>query len=118
MCYITLSTLRKLFEPNLKFNGTSLNISWRSLWDKGKGIPGLKYAPRHEDVLAEWRYSSTHSLTSVLYGDEWSDSRPGRFTLRERAPGNHWIGGWMGPRAAPDALVKRKIPSPLRDHSW
>jgi hypothetical protein len=37
-------------------------------------------APRHEGVLGEWRYSSTHSLTSALDGGEWSASRPGRFT--------------------------------------
>jgi hypothetical protein len=30
---------------------------------------------------------------------------------RERAPGIHWIGGWMGPRADLDAVVKRKISS-------
>jgi hypothetical protein len=29
-----------------------------------------------------------------------------------RAPGTHWIGGWVGPRAVLDAVVKRKIPSP------
>jgi hypothetical protein len=34
-----------------------------------------------------WRYSSTHSLASALRGGEWSASRPGRFTPRERAPG-------------------------------
>jgi hypothetical protein len=34
----------------------------------------------------EWRYSSTHSLTSVLDGGEWSASRAGCFTSRERAP--------------------------------
>jgi hypothetical protein len=39
----------------------------------------------------------------------------GRFTPRERAPGTHWIGGWVGPRARLDAVVKRKIPSPYRD---
>jgi hypothetical protein len=38
-------------------------------------------------VLGEWSYSSTHSLTSALDGGEWSVSRPGRFTLRDRAPG-------------------------------
>jgi hypothetical protein len=37
-----------------------------------------------------------HSLTSVLDGGEWSVSHPGRFTPRERAPGSHWIGGWVG----------------------
>jgi hypothetical protein len=43
-------------------------------------------------------------LTSPLDGDEWSSSRPGRFTPRERVPGNHWIGGWVGPRAGLDTV--------------
>jgi hypothetical protein len=43
----------------------------------------LNLAPRHEGVLGEWKYSSTHSLTSALDGSEWSASRPGRFTPRE-----------------------------------
>jgi hypothetical protein len=59
----------------------------------------------------EWRYRSTHSLTSTLDGGEWSDSRPGRFNLRQRAPCTHWIGGWVGLRAGLDAVVNRKIPS-------
>jgi hypothetical protein len=59
-------------------------------------------------------YSYTYSLTSALDGGEWSASRPGRFTTRERGPGTHWIGGWVGPRAVLDAAVKRKIPSPRR----
>jgi hypothetical protein len=28
-----------------------------------------------------------------------------------RALGTHWIGGWVGPRAILDEVVKRKIPS-------
>jgi hypothetical protein len=40
-------------------------------------------------------YSSTHSLTSALDGGEWSASRLGRFTPRERVPGTHWKGGWQ-----------------------
>jgi hypothetical protein len=63
----------------------------------------------------EWRYSTTHSLTSALDGGEWLTSRPGRFTPRKRAPGTHWIGGWVGPKVGPDAVVKRKIPSPRRE---
>jgi hypothetical protein len=62
-----------------------------------------------------WRYSSTHYLTSALDGSEWPASRPGRFTPRERAPGTHWIGGWVGPRAVLYAVVERKIPSPRRE---
>jgi hypothetical protein len=56
-----------------------------------------------------------HSLISEPDGGEWSASRPGRFTLRERALGTHWIGSWVGPRAGLDAVSKRKIPSTLRD---
>jgi hypothetical protein len=73
------------------------------------------WAPNHEGVLREWRYSSTHSLTSALDGGEWSASRPGRFTSRERTPGTHWIGCWLGPRAVLGAVVKREIPSPRRE---
>jgi hypothetical protein len=35
-------------------------------------------------------------------------SRPCRFTSGERAPGTHWIGGWVGPRAGLDDVEKRK----------
>jgi hypothetical protein len=52
-------------------------------------------APFHEGVLGEWRYSSTHSLTSALDGGEWSASRPGRFTPKEGDPGTHWTEGWV-----------------------
>jgi hypothetical protein len=75
----------------------------------------FNWAPRHEGVLEEWRYSSTHSLTSALDGRAWSASRPSRFTPRERAAGTHWIGGRVGPRTVLDAVVKRKIPSPRRE---
>jgi hypothetical protein len=50
-------------------------------------------------------------LFTALDGGEWSDSRPGRFTPREKAPGTHWI-GWVGSRAVLDAMVKTKIPNP------
>jgi hypothetical protein len=48
-------------------------------------------------------------LTSALCGGKLSASRPDRFTLRERAPGTHWTGGWMGPRGGVDDVEKRKI---------
>jgi hypothetical protein len=56
-----------------------------------------------------------HSLTSALDGGEWSASRPGHFTPKARALGTHWIGGWVGPRAILDAVVKRKIPNPHQE---
>jgi hypothetical protein len=46
-------------------------------------------------------------VASALVGSEWSDSRPGRFTFRGRAPGTHWIGGWICPRAGLDDVEKR-----------
>jgi hypothetical protein len=64
--------------------------------------------------IGEWRHRSTHSVTSALDGGEWLTSRPYRFTPRERAPGTHYVGGWVGPRAVLDAVVKRKIPIPRR----
>jgi hypothetical protein len=53
-------------------------------------------------------------LTSALVGGEWSASLPGRFTPRESAPGTHWIGGWVDPRAGLDDVEKRKS-RPYRD---
>jgi hypothetical protein len=44
-------------------------------------------------------------LTSTVDVDEWSASRFGRFTLRGRAPGTHWIGGCVGPSDGLDAVV-------------
>jgi hypothetical protein len=75
----------------------------------------FNWAPRQENVFGEWRYSSTHSLTSALDGGEWSASRPGRFTSRERDPCTHWIGDWIGLKTVLDSVVKRKIPSTRRE---
>jgi hypothetical protein len=57
-------------------------------------------APRILDLIIRW---------------EWSASRPGCFTPRERAPGTHWIGDWVGTRAGLYAVLRRKIPSPYQD---
>jgi hypothetical protein len=43
-------------------------------------------------------------LTFALDGAKWLASRPGRFALGEIAPGTHWIGGFVGPRAGLDAV--------------
>jgi len=61
-------------------------------------------------------YWGTAFLTSAIHvGEYHSASRPGRFTPRENAPGTHWIGGWVSPRAGLDEVVRRIIPSPYRD---
>jgi len=41
---------------------------------------------------------------------------PAALPPKERAPGTHWIGGWVGLRAGVDVVVKRKIPA-LRNES-
>jgi hypothetical protein len=48
-------------------------------------------------------------LTSALVEGEWSASRPCRFTPGERAPGTHWIGGWLDPRAGLDDTESREF---------
>jgi hypothetical protein len=48
-------------------------------------------------------------LTSALAGGEWSASCPGHFTPEEEAPGTHWIGGWVDPRAGLNAVENRKF---------
>jgi hypothetical protein len=48
-------------------------------------------------------------LTSAVVRGEWSASRTGRFTPGERAPGTHWIGGCVVPRAGLDNVKKRKF---------
>jgi hypothetical protein len=63
-----------------------------------------------------WRIT----LTSTVVWGEWSVSRPGRSTFRERAPCTYWMGGWVGPRTSLDDVERRKIlPLPvlkLRSH--
>jgi hypothetical protein len=47
----------------------------------------------------EWRYSSTHLLTSAIDGDAWLASRPD----------THWRGDWVDPRVGLGIFSKRKI---------
>jgi hypothetical protein len=39
----------------------------------------------------------------------WMEASGQSYPRGERAPGNHWIGGWVGPRAGLDSAEKRKI---------
>jgi hypothetical protein len=51
-------------------------------------------------------------LTSALIEGEWLASRSDSFTPRERAPGTHWIGRWVSPRARLEAVEKRNFLPP------
>jgi hypothetical protein len=88
---------------------------WIKVQVKGKVVPVLYLSTTPWRRIGEWRYRSMHSSALALGGGEWSASRSGRFTPREIAPGTHWIGGWVGPRAILDSVVKRKIPIPRRE---
>jgi hypothetical protein len=50
-----------------------------------------------------------HILMLALLGGEWSASRTGSFTPRERGPDTLWIGGCVGLRAGLDDVEKRKF---------
>jgi hypothetical protein len=78
-CWLALTSSTAVSQTNLETNEAKVKLSLCFNW-----------TPRHEDVLGEWRYTSTHSLTSALDGGEWSASYTGRFTPRERAPGTPW----------------------------
>jgi len=66
------------------------------------------------------RSIAPHIFISALDGRELSASRPGRFTPRERAPGTHRIGGWVGPRVGMDmggTERKNLFPVPAEDRT-
>ena len=58
----------------------------------------VKVRPKtgHEGPGAEWRYSSTISLTSALGEGRWLMSRPDRFTTGKKT---HRVGDWVDTRA-------------------
>jgi hypothetical protein len=49
-----------------------------------------------------------HVFLTLALDSDWSDTRSERFTLGERAPGTHWIGGWVGLRAGLYSVAKVK----------
>jgi hypothetical protein len=48
-------------------------------------------------------------LTSALAAGDWSASHTGYFTPGEKAPGTHWIEGWVDPRASLNDMKKKKF---------
>jgi hypothetical protein len=70
----------------------------------------IKQAPHQEDIWS--RRTAPSFLTLALGRGKWSASCPSHITHRERAPGAHWIGGWMGPSTGLDAVEKRRISCP------
>jgi hypothetical protein len=64
----------------------------------------------HVGAKRERIYSPYPFLTSALDGGEWSASQPGRTLPTGKDLGTHWIGSWVGLRAALDTEARRKIP--------
>jgi hypothetical protein len=70
----------------------------------------INYAPRRADLLV------SESIASLLLSSTLDEaSRPGRFSLGERAFGIDWIKGWVGPRLSLDAVEYIKISCPFRE---
>jgi len=53
-------------------------------------------APPTFNPSSRWRRVVSFKFRSLYFG--------------VRAPGTHWVGGWLGHRAGVDAVTKRKIP--------
>jgi hypothetical protein len=66
-------------------------------------LRGGDIAPRILDLSTRWRWVVSF-MPQLLYP-------------RERTPGTNWIGGWVGPKAGLDMVVKRKIPSLTGTHT-
>jgi hypothetical protein len=66
------------------------------------------YVIKHH-VMKTYRSGGTAPpfLTSAVDGGDLSASRPGRFTIEERASCSQWIGDWVDPRVGLDAVEKR-----------
>jgi hypothetical protein len=108
---IPVNWVTRALSPDVKWSGSEADHSppsrteVKNAWSYTSTLPYDFRAwclVKHRDTftfkgIREWKYSSTHSLTSALDGGEWSVSRPGRFTPTERAPGTHRIGG--GPQS-------------------
>jgi hypothetical protein len=77
-------------------------------------VPAFNYAPRHEDVLEEWRYSSTHSLTSTLDVSGQLNAPGAPFPGKE--PSVHTgQGAERTPEPVRTRCRREKLPAPRRD---
>jgi len=57
-----------------------------------------------------------HAMKMYQGWGEWSASHPGCFTPG-KDPGTLWIGGWVGPKAGQEVVVKKKVPAPARNEA-
>jgi hypothetical protein len=70
----------------------------------------VKGAPlRHADAKGERKYSSYSFLTPTLDGEMDKVTFRPPFTLGERSPGTHWIGGWVDLRTGLETEAREEI---------
>ena len=67
--------------------------------------------------VLEWGYSFINYLTLPPVGGEWSASRPGRLTTKERVFCTSCIEGWVGSSADVDILLLSGIEPRFLRHS-
>jgi hypothetical protein len=109
------SLARDIKQKHLLLRGCTPRHLIKTCKNKGKGKVVVVLLTEHHAMKA---YCGSGSIAEPILStrhEMWSASRPGRFTPWGRSPFTHWIGGWVGPRAGLDMIVKRKIPSPCWD---
>jgi hypothetical protein len=84
----------KATKGDIKLHKTRIKSSFQ-LWDPDHSLLKLSVIPNkvHQPVLSA--------------GKQEQELR--KFVFNERAPGTHWIGGWVDPRAGLDDVEKRKL---------
>jgi hypothetical protein len=69
---------------------------------------------RHATEMCGRAEEELHVFIAIaLCTSEWSASRSGQLTLRERLP--HWIGGWLDSKSSLEPKAKRRIPGTAGD---
>jgi hypothetical protein len=94
--------------PHISWNP---HIHYQVQMSPSKKLTLSHYTPRRR--LGGEEINSYLFLTSALDGGEWSAWRPAAIYPRDRTPGTHCTGGWVGPRAGLDTEARWKILSPL-----
>jgi hypothetical protein len=76
-------------------------LAWFCMCDTLKGVRLVMF---HLCIIS-WNIIVSNSGLVSCWFPSGTASCPSHFTPRERAPGTHWIGGWMGSRASLDAVI-------------
>jgi hypothetical protein len=93
-----------MVKPLFKISGGPSGWECQTEENLKKGKDKVIPVPiHHEDIWGSGSIAPPF-LTLALDAGEQSASCPCCFVPRERSPGTHWIGGWMGPGASLDAV--------------